>query len=210
MNTKAISQRDAVASADSGGLNVTSLAPRGVRFGFVAGACWIALGVESIARPRQENYRDLLWLLPFALTAITFYFVHAVQQSPSGSFERIAFYFLMAASAMVFLGDVGVVIHQRILAILGFPWGALLWTLGSAVFGVATWRAGALPRYVGLTLILLEPLSLLTGLALSPIAPLHERGAYSAGVEKGFAVIVGALGLRSLLRRPASQADQQV
>jgi hypothetical protein len=40
------------------------------------------------------------------------------------------------------------------------------------------------PRHVGVALSLLEPGSLLTGLALSPIAGLADRGAYSAGIEK--------------------------
>jgi hypothetical protein len=95
------------------------------------------------------------------------------------------------------MGNVGLLSSQLILAAFSFPWGALLWTIGLIAFGVGTWKAKALPRYVGLALILLEPGSILTGLALSPIAPLHERGGYSAGVEKGLVLAFMAAGLCS-------------
>src|SRR4051812_46382074 len=57
----------------------------------------------------------------------------------------------------------------------------------------------------------LEPGSILTGLALSPIAPLHDRGAYSAGIEKGLALALIAWELRSLvysIGRPAALTNQ--
>jgi hypothetical protein len=63
----------------------------------------------------------------------------------------------MIASGLTVLGNVGVSLEQRTLAVLGFPWGAVLWTVGLIGFGVGTWLAKVLPRYVALTLILLEP-----------------------------------------------------
>jgi hypothetical protein len=50
-------------------------------------------------------------------------------------------------------------------------------------------------------LILLEPSSILAALALSRIAPLLPRGAYSGNVGKGIAMGMIALGLRSAVRR---------
>ena len=82
-------------------------------------------------------------------------------------------------------------------AFLAFPGGAIIWTVGLIWYGIATWRAGVFPRYVGLALILFEPGSILTGLALSPISPLHDHGAYSAGIEKGAAMALLALGFRA-------------
>ena len=181
------------------GKNLSSLASAGSRFAFFAAVCWIALGIESIIRPQQENYRDLVWMIPFTLTAITFFFVHAVQRSESAVFERVSFYLVIIASALVFLGNIGVSVNEPLLAVLGFPWGAIIWTIGLILFGIATWKTKMLPVYVGLALILLEPGSILTGLALSPISPLHDRGGYSAGVEKGLALILIGFGLRSLL-----------
>jgi hypothetical protein len=186
-------------------LSSARLAMRGAVTAAVAAVCWIALGMESILRPQQENYRDALWMVPFALNAITLVFVHALQRSPEARFERLGFYFVMSASVLVFLGNVGLLASQPLLAKFSFPWGALLWTVGLILFGVATWKAKILPAYAGFALILLEPASILTGLLLAPIAPLHERGAYSGAVEKGVVLAVIGLALRSVCRRPISE-----
>jgi hypothetical protein len=136
----------------------------------LAAVFWIVLGIESIVRPEQENYRDGLWMLPFALTAIAFVYVHVLQRNTEMRFEKFTFWFLIAASVLVFSGNVGLLGGWQTLSRLNFPWDALLWMLGLIVFGIGTWRTRVLPRYVGITLVLLEPASILTGLALSPIA----------------------------------------
>lgn len=102
---------------------------------YAAATCWIALGLESIVRPEQENYRDWLWMLPFTLTMLTFYFVHLAQRGARQNVERAGFYFVMIASGLTVLGNVGVSLEQRTLAVLGFPWGAVLWTVGLIGFG---------------------------------------------------------------------------
>ena len=179
------------------------LASVGIRFGWVTAACWTIFGLESILRPEPQNYRDLVWVLPFTLTAVTFSFLHGVQRSARAGLERVGYAAVVTAMALVVLGNVGLVTGQPLLAALRFPWGALLWTAALFFFGAGTWRAGVVPWYVGLALILLEPGSIVTGLLLSPIAPLHDRGGYSAGVEKGLAVAVIAIGLRAWRRRDA-------
>lgn len=181
-------------------INIALLAATGSRLAWWAAVSWFALGVESILRPVQANYRDLIWMLPFTLTALAFIYVHYVQRSDSLA-ERIGFYSVMIASTLVFSGNIGLLTDQPMLSVLAFPWGAVLWAVGLIVFGLGTWKAGKLPKYVALALILLEPGSILTGLVLSPIAPLHDRGGYSAGVEKGLALAFIAYGLRSYLRR---------
>ena len=120
------------------------MAPRGLCRGLLDRWC-----AESIARPRQENYRDPLWMIPFALTALTFAFVHAVQRSASARLERIGFIAVMTASALVFLGNVGLVTDQPSLSVFAFPWGAVLWTVGLMMFGMGTWQAKVLPGYMG-------------------------------------------------------------
>jgi hypothetical protein len=109
----------------------------------------------------------------------------------------------MTASALGFLGNTGVLTNQPLLASLGFPWGAILWMLGLVAYGIATLMAKVVPRYVAISIILLEPGSLLTGLALWPIAAIHDRGAYSAGIEKGLVLALLALGMKQLARKDA-------
>jgi len=72
-------------------------------------------------------------------------------------------------------------------------------------FGIATARGGAVPRRIGVALALLEPGSILTGIALSPLAGLHDRGNYSGGLEKGLVLLMVAFALDAVgsrLRRP--------
>lgn len=179
-------------------LDRVNLAAQGALVATWAAVCWVVLGVESIVRPQQVNFRDAIWMIPFSLTAAAFVYLHLLQRSRARRFEAGSFYFLMIASALTFLGNVGMLMNIPWLAKLGFPIGAVLWMAGLIAFGIATWITKTVPWYVGLSLILLEPGSLLTGIALSPIAPLHDRGAYSAGVEKGLALAIVAFALSRL------------
>jgi hypothetical protein len=140
-------------------------------------------------------------MLPFLLTTAAFWFVHTVQASRTGMLGRAAFYALMIASALAIAGSIGIQAEQPALAALGFPGGAVIWAAGLMVFGIATLRAGVFPRFVGIALLLLEPGSILTGLALAPISPLHDRGSYSAGVEKGLALALVSYGFMILQER---------
>jgi hypothetical protein len=150
-------------------------------------------------------------MIPFVLSAVAFFFVHAAQRAKAPRWESTAFYFLMLASALVFLGNVGILTAQPLLATFSFPWGAILWACSLVGYGIATWKANLFPRYVGIAIVLLEPGSILTGLLLSQIAPLHPRGAYSAGIEKGLVLALVSIALRDLTRRQLlSQNAQRV
>jgi hypothetical protein len=172
----------------------------------VGAAAWIALGLESILRPVQDNRRDAVWMIPFLFTVASFWFIHAVQSSSAGKFERVTYWLVMISSALVFLGNNGLVFNIPLLQVLGFPLGAILWTIGTALFGAGTIRARVLPRFAGLVLIVLEPCSILTGLVLSPIAPLCPRGAYSGGVEKGAMLALIAYAFFSMQNTRRTQA----
>lgn len=180
------------------------LARRGCRFGVLAAVCWIALGVDSIVRPYQVNLRDGLLLIPWVFTAITFWYVHLVQRSAAGRVERTGHVLVQIASVLVFFGNVGLVTDQPVLAIFTVPWGALLWAAALVVFGIGTRKAAVLPGYAGVALMLLEPCSMLSGLALSPISPIHDRGAYSGALVKGFLV---ALVSAALMRAGKFRAE---
>jgi hypothetical protein len=76
-----------------------------------------------------------------------------------------------------------------------------LWAIGLILFGMGTMLAGVLPRYAGVVMMLLEPGSVLAGLALSPIAPIHDRGTYSGAVEKGIGLALLALAMHTACER---------
>ena len=93
--------------------DASRLAARGSWFAFFAAASWAALGVESIVRPYQENYRDLVWMIPFALTVVALVYLHAVQPSAMLRVERAGFCAVMVASAVTLLGSVGSLASNR-------------------------------------------------------------------------------------------------
>jgi hypothetical protein len=176
------------------------LAATGSVFAFVSAIAWILLGVDSIIRPYQVNARDTYWMIPASLMAITFIYVHLVHESRQPKLEVIGFWAVMFATALVFAGSIGLQLNIQSLAFLGFPGGAIVWIVGMFVFGLGLLKADVLPKYVGWAIILFEPGSMLAGMALSPIAPLLDRGAYSAGVEKGLAIAIVAWGLRKFVK----------
>jgi hypothetical protein len=181
---------------------------KAIERGFWCGVCalvtWSAMGVESVLRPFQDNRRDTYWMLPFVLTVATFYYVHCVQRRRSRT-ETVGYVVVLIASALALLGNIGLQLNIKALESLGFPGGAMVWLVGLTCFGIGTLMAGVLPKYAGWALILLEPSSILAALALSRIAPLLPRGAYSGNVGKGLAMGVVALGLRGVARRESRQ-----
>jgi hypothetical protein len=176
---------------------VSRVARVGVWSGWFSAIAWAVLGADSIVRPIQDNRRDVFWWVPFALLIVLIVGVHRVQRARELRSERYSFFAVMLAAGLVFLGNLGIVFDLHALSKLGFPGGAIIWTAGLIAYGVVTWRARVLPWYAALGLVLWEPGSIATGLLLSPIAPLLDRGAYSAGLEKGLATAVIAFGLQA-------------
>jgi hypothetical protein len=66
-------------------------------------------------------------------------------------------------------------------------------------------RARVLPSYAGLGLVLLEPASILTGLAFAPLVGLSDHGAYSGALPKAVALFLVARGIRSIGSHPRGQ-----
>lgn len=170
---------------------------------FVAATLWAALGIDSLVRPIQDNRRDFVVLAPFFLTTLVLWFIGQMQKQRRDRLERVTFWVLITACCLTLLGGIGNVLHSPLLEHLGVPAGPLIWTVGLIVYGIASWRTRIFPRYLAVTLILFEPASILTGVALSPFAPLRDTGSYTGGIEK--AVVVAILGFA--IRRLASSPE---
>ena len=172
------------------------------RVAFTTAILWASIGFDSLARPYQDNRRDFVVLVPFTLTGMVLWLIGQMQSGARDRLERITFWILMVACCLTVLGGIGNVSHNAVLERLGFPTGPVLWTVGLIVYGIASWRIRVFPRYVAWTLILFEPASILTGVALSPIAPLHDSGSYTGGIEKAVGVLILGLAMRQLVASP--------
>lgn len=188
-------------------VSVAPVARRGAIYGWISMVLWMAVGIDSIVRPIQDNRREIWWWFPFIFMMLAIIAVHRVQRGPH--LERYTFYVVMFASALVLAGNLGLIFGVPSLAWLGFPGGALVWTVGLVAFGIATWLAKVLPWYAALALILWEPGSPLCALLLAPISPLRERGSYSAGLEKGLAIGIVACGLWAVSKKFANSNISQ-
>ena len=180
---------------------------RGMIAATAATAAWILLGAESVLRPGSMSYRDAVWLIPWSLTAVVLAYLHMIQRDRAGRLERGSFWAVITAMGLAAAGTLGVLLDIDALKVLGFPLGAVLWVAAMLPFGVATVRAGVVPAYAGVALALLEPASLLTGIVLSPIAGLHDRGSYSAGLEKGLVTLLVARALWRLARNAGRDTE---
>lgn len=177
----------------------------GARCGWISAAAWVVLGIDSIVRPVQDNRRDVFWWIPFFFMMLAIVAVHRVQRSRGLRLELYSYWIVMIAGFLMLMGSLGLVFNIPALQGLGFPGGAVIAALGLIAFGVGTWRARVLPWSAAVALMLWEPGSIATGLLLAPISPLRDRGSYSAGLWKGFAIAVVAFGLQSLMRRQSSR-----
>jgi hypothetical protein len=180
---------------------VARAAGRGALWGGISTVLWVLLGIDSIVRPVQDNRREIFWWFPYLFMMLTIIGAHRVQGRRELRLERYCYWVVMFAWILVFIGNLGLVFNIPALLPLGFPGGAIVGAVGLIVYGVATWRARVLPWYAGLGFMLWEPGSIATGLLLAPISPLRERGSYSAGIWKGFAIGLVALGLHAVSKR---------
>jgi hypothetical protein len=117
----------------------------GASFGWISAVAWILLGIDSIARPIQDNRRDVYWWVPFLFMTLTIITVHRVQQQKNLRVERYTFWVVMVAWFLVFVGNLGLVFDVPALLALGFPGGAIVGAAALIVFGVITWRTKVLP-----------------------------------------------------------------
>jgi hypothetical protein len=176
-------------------------ARRGFQVGTVAAICWFVFGLESIIRPNPLDLRDSLFHIPWILTIVTFWFVHRVQSASAVQSERGTFLALIVSMIAVSMGSIGIATRTPSLQVLAFPWGVLVWMIAMVLYGIATWRTHLLPHSSAVAFLLLEPGSILLGIALNPIVPIHDHGGYSGAVAKGMALWAIARGLRDIAQR---------
>jgi hypothetical protein len=189
-----------ITMGETGSIRAKKVVQFGYWSGLAAFVTWFGMGLESVLRPLQDNRRESFWPLPFLLTMVAFICMHLVQRGRSRT-EWVGFLILMIASAAMLVGNVGLQLNIHALDWLEAPLGPVIWLVGLTAFGIGILVAGVMPKYAGWAVILLEPASVLSAFALSPIAPLLPRGAYSGNMGKGLAVLAVAIGFQRLGRK---------
>jgi len=59
------------------------------RVAFTTAILWAALGIDSLARPYQDNRRDFVVLVPFTLTAVVLWLIGQTQLTARDRLERV-------------------------------------------------------------------------------------------------------------------------
>ena len=168
----------------------------------IGGLAWIALGTESLLRPNPRDYRDALFLVPWALYAAALIGIHRLQQHPSRKLECWAFRVVTITTVLVAVGSVGHLFGTEALEMLSFPIGALVWTLGMIALGVGTARAGRFPRRVAWAIALSQPLTIaISTIAFSILDQEPEGwGSYPGVIGHGAVMLLVAAALRDPTR----------
>jgi len=162
----------------------------------LGGAVWMVLGLSNVfgylqAIPGREDVA--LLVLALLLTAAGLVGLHALQGESHGLLGRAGFYIALASLSARALGAVAFLLGSSALEWISLP-GTLGMLLGFVMYGLATLRAGVLPRRYGLALIASMPVSL-------PLA------VYGTAL---FGLILAALGLALWTRRGATAEQPRV
>ncbi len=128
----------------------------------LGGAVWIVLGLSALfgylqAIPGREDV--VLFAVALLLTAAGFVRLHALQGGSYGLLGRVGLYVALVAMAARLSGALVYLAGSTALEWISWP-GTLGMLVGFVLYGLATLRAGVLPRWYGLALIFSMPVSL--------------------------------------------------
>jgi hypothetical protein len=149
-----------------------------------AGLVWACFGFESIVRPHEHAYGNILFYIPWLPSMVVVYAVHALHRELNSRFERWAGRALLASMGLVVIGQPGIIFDSTPLmgvALAGF----IGFVLSTLAFGIAVARAGIVPKPLGWALAFTQLGTMAMGLALSPWVPLADDGSYSGAVVHG-------------------------
>ncbi len=168
-----------------------------VRWGAIglmlSGMMWVVLGLSGMvgylqAIPGREDV--VLFVIALLLLAAGLLGLHTLHKNSYGLLGRVGFYLTFAAVGARILGGMVFLAGSSALEWISFP-GTLGMLVGFVLYGVATVQARVLPRWYGLALIVVLPVSL-------PLA------GYGTAL---FGLILLVLGYVLWLRRDATTAQ---
>jgi hypothetical protein len=131
--------------------------------GFMAaGVMWLFLGLSAVfgylqAIPGREDV--VLYIIALFFTAVGLVGLHSLQRESFGLLGKASFYLTLVVIAGRMLGAVVYLAGSTVLESTSWP-ATLSMLVGLVLYGVATLRAGVLPRWYGLVLTVSMPVSL--------------------------------------------------
>lgn len=179
----------------------TTIARYGVTFALVAGVTWLALSVDSIINPTPQQYRDVLFVVPWAASAAVLSVVHHLQRHAAGRLGRFTYWTLMVTMTVAAVANLGTVFGWPLAG--GLSVAGPIFTLAMIGFGVATGRAGVFSWRVGVAIATSQILVMVAALAMSPWLGLSDTGAFSGAFVHGLVF----LGLGRSLQAVAGRAS---
>lgn len=137
---------------------------------FAAGIVWAVSGVLAIVYrgvhepgTREDLLVEGTFALGVSLTALAMVGLHATQRGRGGVLERSAFLLVVGMCAAQVVATVAALAGFRALEPIVLP-AALVIVAGFLLYGIATWRAGVLPRWLAVGLAIFLPIGIALGL----------------------------------------------
>jgi hypothetical protein len=184
------------------------LTPWAARITALSGLAWLTISLLTLYHREPKDYLDVVMLAPLALSVGAISAVYLAQREQLGRLGRAAYPFALVTLAGLLAGQslhLADLTTARDIVLIPSMAG---WVVSYILFGIASVRARVLPAWVGITIALSEPLTVLAGIALSPIAPLSDFGGYSGAIAHALIWLAIANVLRertaTVVRRPAT------
>jgi hypothetical protein len=150
-----------------------------------ASAAWVLQSLTSLALPDPTAVLDVTMIVPILLTISGIWLLRQQGVFGDGIIARI----------IVGLCAVGLLFTIPGQLAFAFDWGgagmaaAIVETaalIGALVLaGIAIIRTRMLPRWMGVALIVAQPLAIILGIVFSPISPLADSGDYTGALGHG-------------------------
>lgn len=129
------------------------------------GAAWAILGIGALAGlleaiPGREDV--VIFVLALVFTALGLLGVHSIQGGRTGALGRLGLSVALLAIGVRAAGGIAFLAGSLALERVSLP-GTVGMLVGLVLYGVATFRAGVLPRWYGVALAAAMPVSLPLG-----------------------------------------------
>lgn len=117
---------------------------------------------RTVADPTEDRWPDILFVVGILLVVVGLVGFHELHRGSYGRIGRAGFYTVVVASLIQVVGLVGFLLGS-----MALEWLILVGGLGSlvgfALYGAAILRAGLLPRWCGVAIIVALPASIPLG-----------------------------------------------